>query len=185
MPCFVWTKMQAEAGQSLASILEDKERQRIAGNGIFWWGIGSSLGAGLQNLAQEAGGTLPILFSRMLGRPKQSDSSPAGIVMWRSWTDELGHIHPVPGYAKVSSREHGRSQHYALVCKSDRPIAMRRLPFDPSRCRTPSGKLPGASQVTALLLGDLDDDHSAGAYEFGFRATLVEPWFVKLIRQPG
>jgi hypothetical protein len=36
--------------------------------------------------------------------------------------------------------------------------------------------------VTQLLVTGLDDaDHSNGAYERGFRATLVSPWMVKMV----
>jgi hypothetical protein len=36
--------------------------------------------------------------------------------------------------------------------------------------------------VTALLKGDPEDPrHSLGIYHFGMRATLVKPWFVKLV----
>ena len=41
---FVWSKMQAEAGQGLAAIVARKEAERAAVDGIFWWGIGNSLG---------------------------------------------------------------------------------------------------------------------------------------------
>jgi hypothetical protein len=35
MTAFVWTKMQAEGGQTLSSILAIKEAERLAGDGIF------------------------------------------------------------------------------------------------------------------------------------------------------
>jgi hypothetical protein len=50
-----------------------------------------------------------------------------------------------------------------------------------SSSRTLSGKVPGASQVTALLRGN-PDTHGSGPYEVCFRAVLVEPWHVKLVR---
>ena len=39
---FVWTKIQAEAGQSIKRILNRKELERQASDGTFWWGIGES-----------------------------------------------------------------------------------------------------------------------------------------------
>jgi hypothetical protein len=35
-------------------------------------------------------------------------------------------------------------------------------------------------QVTALLVGDLDDSHETARYRCGFLATLVSPWLVPL-----
>jgi hypothetical protein len=38
---FVWTKIQADAGQSVDRILRRKELERQLG-GTFWWGIGQA-----------------------------------------------------------------------------------------------------------------------------------------------
>ena len=48
MDAFVWTKMGVESGEDLAKIIRRKESERIAGRGIFWWGIGNSLGAAVR-----------------------------------------------------------------------------------------------------------------------------------------
>ena len=49
--------------------------------------------------------------------------------------------------------------HYALVCRSADPIVfnMNGTGFDPSLCKTASGKQPGSSQVTAVAWSDLED----------------------------
>lgn len=65
MASFVWTRMQAEGGQRLHKILELKEAERQAGSGLFWWGVGNSLGAALVEHARAASGTLPVVFSEM------------------------------------------------------------------------------------------------------------------------
>ncbi len=38
MPYFIWSKMQMESGLSLSQILVLKEAERLAGDGVFWWG---------------------------------------------------------------------------------------------------------------------------------------------------
>jgi hypothetical protein len=38
---FIWTKIQADAGQSVDRILNRKELERQSGK-TFWWGIGES-----------------------------------------------------------------------------------------------------------------------------------------------
>jgi hypothetical protein len=53
--------------------------------------------------------------------------------------------------------------------------------FDPNRCTTINGKRPGAIQTTALLQGNPYEYHPDGKYHFGFRATLIRPWVVKLL----
>jgi hypothetical protein len=183
MNMFVWTKMGVESGEGLEQIICRKEDERIAGNGQFWWGIGNSLGPAVRSAARSQGGKLPVLFSMMLGKPKATDSSPEIIWRWTDWEDETGRIHAIPSHAKVISRGVAtKDRHYALVCSSDVPLLLARggARFDPTRCRTPSGKVPGASQVTALLRGD-PDSHSSGPYKICFRALLIEPWAVKLV----
>jgi hypothetical protein len=105
---------------------------------------------------------------------------------WMNWEDEGRRIHAIPPHAKVISRgAEKKNRHYALVCHSDMPLTLARdgARFDPTRCRTLSGKLPGASQVTALR-GD-PDTHKSGPYEICLRAMLVEPWAVKLVHPRG
>jgi hypothetical protein len=184
MDTFVWTKMGMESGEQVTQIVRRKEVERVKGNGQFWWGIGNSLGSAVCNAARAQGGKLPALFSVMLGRPKTVDRAPEMTWRWSAWEDEAGRIHAVPPCAKVISRgTAAKDRHYALVCYSEVPLSLTRggPRFDPARCRTLSGKIPGASQVTALLRGS-PDTHGSGPYEICFRAVLVEPWAVKLVR---
>jgi hypothetical protein len=183
MNAFVWTKMGVEAGEALEAIVKRKEAERIAGSGEFWWGIGTSLGPRLGLAARSNGGRLPVLFSKMLGGAKAADQSPSMVWKWTEWEDEQGATHKLPRHAHVTSRgDQIKKKHYALVCHSDTAIALRSRgqPFDPALCRTPAGKVPGSSQVTALLHGS-PKAHTSGPYESSFQATLVQPWAVKLI----
>jgi hypothetical protein len=184
MDVFVWTKMGVESGEKLEQIVRRKEAERVEGNGQFWWGIGNSLGPAVRDAARAQGGRLLVLFSVMRGRPKAADSAPELVWRWRSWEDEGGRIHAIPSHAKVISRgAAAKDRHYALVCHSDAPLALARggARFDPALCRTLSGKVPGASQVTAVLQGN-PYTHKSGQYEICFRAVLVEPWAVKLVQ---
>src|SRR5438105_15006115 len=104
MSIFVWTKMGVESGEGLEQIVKRKEAERIAGQGEFWWGIGSSLGASVRAEARSQRGAMPVLFSKMLGRPRPADESPDIVLRWTSWEDENGKIRDVPSYAKIISR---------------------------------------------------------------------------------
>ena len=172
------------SGERLEDIVRRKEAERVKGHGQFWWGIGNSLGQAVRDAARAQGGRLPVLFSKMLGKPKAADSAPEMIWRWTAWEDEDGGIHDIPPHAKVISRgTEVKERHYALVCDSNTPLALARNGerFEPTQCRTLSGKAPGASQVTALLRGE-PHTHAIGPYEICFRAVLVEPWAVKLVR---
>ncbi len=184
MAAFVWTKMGVESGESLAQIVTRKEEERQAGKGIFWWGIGNSLGLAVREYARAQGGNLPVVFSKMLGRAKSADTAPGAVWRWTQWEDEFGNAQDIPSHANVISRGFAlKRRHYALVCESAVPLKLEPSGerFDPRQCRTPSGKLPGASQVTALLIGSASG-HRSGAYEVSFRAKLVPPWAVRLSR---
>ncbi|MGA8552434.1 MAG: hypothetical protein WB678_19605 [Stellaceae bacterium] len=183
MPYFIWSKMQMESGLSLSQILVLKEAERLAGDGVFWWGIGSALDRdAICRAAMNAGGTLPVLFSLMLSRPQRIDTHPDHVNLWTKWEAD-GKAQELPIHVLEFSRGHARRFHYALICRSPIPLTLVSYPFDPSCCRNPSGKPVGSNQVTALLQGDIEDrNHSSGTYHFGFRATLVDPWFVKLIQ---
>jgi hypothetical protein len=180
---FVWTKMQADSGQSLREIIVRKEEERAAG-GTFWWGIGNSLGRNIRDIALEQNGTLPVLFSVMLSRPQAKDVNPELIYLWSSWEDWEGRIRPLPPHVLSLSRGGERKKaYYALVCHSSVPLAVvDHGPFDPDRYRTLLGKVPGNSQVTALLKGNLYESQLSGRYHEGFRASLVCPWAVKLVK---
>lgn len=185
MSYFVWTKMQAESGQKLPTIISLKESERATGNGLFWWGVGNSLGKAVDQFAAQADGTLPILFSVMKAHPQKKDTEPEKVFLWTEWEDRSGQIHAVPPHVLEWSRgAANKKTHYALVCHSNIPLAIGdHGAFDPSRCcHTPLGKRPADQIVTTLLEDDPDADHSSGAYHLGFRASLVRPWAVKLVR---
>jgi hypothetical protein len=179
MSHFVWTRMNAEAGQTLHTILHRKEAERRAGDGIFWWGVGHSLGQHLPEIARRAGGSLPVLFSLMLSTPNKADARPEQTWLWTAWEDWDGHEHEVPKHIVCLHRSNNRR--YALVCRSDISIGLGdHGAFDPHCLARP----PGPQQVTVLLEGKLpqNGDHHPGRYHWGFKAELIKPWIVKLAR---
>src|SRR4051812_32762844 len=83
---FCWTKMGAEAGQSLQTILARKDAERHLGNGVFFWGIGCSLGARMWRFVNSV--TQPrVVFTPMRTRPKDIDVSPKRVCVWRAYLD--------------------------------------------------------------------------------------------------
>jgi len=179
---FVWTKIGDDAGEVLDGILARKDAERRAGT--FWWGIGSSLDRKkLKRALNEYGGTLPVLFSEQLSRPKKEKSSGSrGMTLWTHWKDETGSLYEIPDHALVISNgppkdSKGPQRYYALVCESDNSIAtLRDHPFDDKNFRNyPNGQPLGDSQNTALLTRSMQANHRKG-----FSATLVKPWLVTL-----
>lgn len=184
---FVYTKPGAfETGEMLTAIVARKESERLAGNGIFWWGVGNSLGPRLAREAQAAGGTLPLLFL-IPKRPtpaRREDAEPDFEFHWTKWQDAGGEIAQVPSYAHVISRgDEEKRRHYALVCRSQIPIRFDKNgpSFDLQQCVTAAGKAPGTSQVTALVWGDPTASPAAGGYSVVFKASLIYPWQATLV----
>jgi hypothetical protein len=181
---FVWTKMHVESGLPLPQTLFFKEMERQAGDGVFWWGVGSPVDKNfVRQAASKAGGSLPVLFSLMVAPPQRIDIRPDHVSLWTQWEDSDGKPHDLPPHVmEFSGGKKQKNSHYALVCRSPVPLALGSLLFNPSCCKTHLGNPVGRHMVTALLQGDMEDkDHSLGIYHFGIRATLVEPWFVKLV----
>ena len=187
MAVFVWAKMQAEAGEPLEQIVLRKEAERASGKGTFWWGFGSSLGDDVARAATANGHALPVLFSKMLTKPKKKDSEPDIVWLWDSWRTKRD-VGRIPTNALVTGGSGPARGHYALVCQSDTPLRLQdHGVFDPDQCWTYKSKdnkgaekAPGPSQVTSLLWNRLPSAHKAGDYRTGFRATLVKPWAVQL-----
>lgn len=189
---FVWSKMQAEAGQSLADIVRRKELERAAGGGLFFWGIGSALGESLTRLVHQ-GDAPVVLFSIMRTPPKKADLDPAGVLLWTHFVDSVGSIQPLPAHALVTSRATtgtgDKRRHYALVCQSDFRLRLERLgALNASHLwNLGSGNTRvGSSQVTAVVEhGALYSDDVPGEgpfYEVNMRARLAFPYFVRLTR---
>ena len=154
---FVWTKMQAEAGQGLADIIRRKELERALGAGQFWWGIGNPLGENLTRLVARDPAPA-VLFSVMRGRPKREDATPDAIVAWTAYLDASGRLAPLPAHVLVTSRATtaggDKRRHYALVCRTDHPLALATLgALDATHYRNLGSEAPrvGASQVTAVV----------------------------------
>lgn len=180
-----WTRMQAEAGQDLARIIARKEAERVAGEGLFFWGVGNAPSSLIPSLA-KCGVEVPIVFSVMKSRPKRSDVAPSGVVVWNGYVDARGVERPVPNHALVLSRRDSPSgpkkAHYALMCFSAEPLTISRgEPFDHHAFCNASGRgAPvGASQVTALLKPS-GTEELAAEYEANMRATLADSYWVRL-----
>lgn len=179
---FCWTRFGTEAGQSIEGIIERKERERRANRGVFYWGIGNSIGPAVAELiARNA--RPEVLFSPILGAPRKVDASPLRVVAWTVAETPAGGLFDLPGTIRVTS--HGeRRAHYALVCASDDPLSLAelgRLQFHSLR-NLLSGNPVGASQVTAVVR-DLGGSGIAGQYLVAMRAWLVPPYFLRL-REP-
>jgi hypothetical protein len=84
-----WSRMQAEAGQPLETIVARKELERQAGDGVFLWGVGNAPAAVTSLLAKAR---LPVraIFSIMKSRPKSIDLAPRRVVIWRRYIDANG-----------------------------------------------------------------------------------------------
>lgn len=125
-----WTRMQAEAGEQLTRIMRRKELERRSGNGVFFWGVGSAPSRAIPALVRTAA-AIDVLFSVMKSKVKVKvkDAAPAKVVAWRSYVDADGIIRPIPGHVLVTSRAGSRGYHYALICRSDTPLAKAPRPL--------------------------------------------------------
>ncbi len=181
-----WSRMQAEAGQSLSSIVSRKETERVASGGVFFWGVGNPPATITSALARSKT-PVSAVFSVMKSKPKMVDVEPTRTVVWRSYIDMYGVVKPLPRSALVTSRGDSakgpKSRHNALICRSDHRLSVQHeVPFDPSAYRNAGGnRAPvGPSQVTALLEKVASDTENAD-YEVNLSAFLTDSYWVRLL----
>jgi len=182
-PRFVcWTKMQAEAGQDLTDIFRRKEYERRAGNGVFFWGIGSPLDFSRLRSSDR----VDLVFSTMLSAPKNEDKNPESVLVWRKYVDAAGQEVDLPPHVLLMSRATTKlgpkKRHYALVCYTDKELTLGDDgEFDPTVYRNAGSKggKVGFSQVTSLL-EKTSEALTPSRYRVNFRAELRRPFIVKL-----
>ncbi|SKA31741.1 hypothetical protein SAMN05428963_11451 [Consotaella salsifontis] len=180
-----WSRMQAEAGQKLDTIIARKELERRAGEGLFLWGVGNAP-AVITNVLARTNVPVRAVFSIMKSRPKPVDSAPTRIFVWRHYIDACGVERELPPRSLITSRGSttggGKRAHYALMCRSESPLILRRGDvFDPSAYRNVggTGAPVGASQVTALIRR-VHPASTRADYEANLVAELTGSYWVRL-----
>lgn len=186
---FCWTKMGVESGESLDLIIRRKDWERQLGNGLFFWGIGQSLGENARDAAASVDGVMKVVFSPMASKAKDIDVTPGDVFVWNSWIDSSGESHTLPEHVLITSRADlpsGRRKtcHYALVCKSTAPLAgTTELEVTAAFLRNfSSDKSLGASQVTAVVRNAeyALSGNVAKKYSVSFVADMEAPYSVQL-----
>jgi hypothetical protein len=145
---FVWCEIGPGASEPLKHTIVRKEAERIAGAGEFWWGLSSSLGIGVEVMAERNGGTLAVLFSKSKNTETKQISE---VRIWNAWRSVL---HPdqqgrIPGHIIVTSGRDPkkRQTRYALICHSPVKLALGNVGFcDLAQCR----RVKGRDQVAVL-----------------------------------
>lgn len=181
--------MGVESGESLDLIIRRKDWERQLGNGLFFWGIGQSLGENARDAAASVDGDMKVVFSPMASKAKDIDVTPGDVFVWNSWIDSSGESHTLPEHVLITSRADlpsGRRKtcHYALVCKSTAPLAgTTELEVTAAFLRNfSSDKSLGASQVTAVVRNAeyALSGNVAKKYSVSFVADMEAPYSVQL-----
>lgn len=205
---FCWTRFGTEAGETIEAILERKERERQTTGGLFYWGIGSSVGPGIEELLRRTDRP-EVLFSPIKSPPKRHDVKPQAAARWTEARGLGRESFELPETIRVTSRfnpEQPKAAHYALVCASGIPVERADYgELDFAALRNLRGGTPlGGSQTTAVVerldSGERSGDAASSAggvsaiggsqasrggralYPVAFRAELTPPYFVRLSR---
>lgn len=182
---FCWSKFGDEAGEESDFIIARKELERVKNDGVFLWGIGTSIGPSLRELLRVQ--TNPrVLFTPMLSKSSPKDMSPMAIAVWRSAQTMDGDPYLLPRHSVVTSRATPGSppeRHYALVCRSEFSLTERaeELWIDNADLRNlRSDALVGSSQVTSVVRHLSRGQRGQRKYTVAFSATLESPYLIKL-----
>ena len=185
---FVWSRFGTEAGQTIDSILRRKELERIANDGVFYWGIGNAVGPSVAALVSQID-TPEVLFSPIKSPARLVDERPQCVVTWTAAIGLNGAPYTLPLRSLITSRfTIGRHRHYALVCSSDSPLTAAhnsKLSITEGislsdLCNFVTGRPIGASQVTAVVQRQGGQSASGSIYPVSFRVKLVPPYFIRL-----
>ena len=98
--------MGVESGESLDLIIRRKDWERQLGSGLFFWGIGQSMGENARDAAMSMDEQMKVLFSPMSSKAKRIDVTPGDVFVWNSWIDNKGNSLPLPDQiGRASCRE--------------------------------------------------------------------------------
>lgn len=184
-PAFCWTKFGTEAAECVDSIIDRKESERLLNDGVFLWGIGSSIRPSLLALLELTNGP-EVVFTPMIAAPARRDIDPPAVLVWRSATGMDGRHYSLPAYSVVTSAaDQGRQRrrHYALVCRRAVPLDStdEETWLDHSAVRNLRlGTTVGSSQVTSVVRHENRLATAGRGYRIAFRASLVYPYLVTL-----
>ncbi|ADG72958.1 conserved hypothetical protein [Cellulomonas flavigena DSM 20109] len=180
---FCWTKFGTEAGDEVDAIRARKESERRSGGGLFYWGIGNSVGPSLRLLVSQVREP-EVLFTPMLSRPAYLDVNPASVASWRFGVGLDGVPHALrTGVVTSKSPVVNRARrHFALVCHSEDRLDVD-LDYEgftsSSVVNLRTGAQVGSSQVTSIVRR-VPELGGGRPYRVAFRARLVAPYFLTL-----
>lgn len=182
---FCWSKYGAEAGECATEIVHRKELERRHNDGMFLWGIGTSIRPSLA-LLLDMYKQPHVVFSPMVSRPRMVDRSPTAVCVWTTAVGFDGFRFKLPEYSLVTSRAStGRrpQRHFALVCASkDSLLEQDRASLFHSQLRNLRTGTPlGHSQVTSVVRYAQNQHAPTRLYRVGFRAKLVYPFLIELM----
>lgn len=184
--CFCWSRFGTEAGQFIDQIVNRKEQERLANDGMFLWGIGNAIGPSMRELLHRTQ-TPEAFFSPIKSAPRPEDVAPPAVVAWTTAETLEGDSFSLPGCSLVTSRYDPlapKTTHYALVCFSDSPLCVSRAKEKISLKglrNLLTGRPVGSSQVTAVVqLTEAAGLVETPAYDIALRARLIYPYFLRL-----
>ncbi len=181
---FCWSKFGTEAGEAASSIVDRKDRERELNEGVFLWGIGSSIRPSL-SLLLDLVDDPEVVFTPMLSAPATRDVRPGIVGRWNSAVGIDGSDFRIPEYSLVTSGSPSGTtprRHYALVCERSEPlqIAPDEGWLDDDAVRNlRSGSRVGSSQVTSVVRSDTRRSERR-RYRIAFRARLRPPYLLQL-----
>lgn len=181
---FCWTRFGPDAGEPIETIIARKETERRAGDGTFYWGIGSAVGRAMEALAAEVEQP-ELLFSPIAGTPRAVDVSPGYVARWVMGRTGSGESVPLPRHVCITSRwdpDRANTPRYALVCASEETLQLDdhgTVSFGSLRNLVSDAPL-GASQVTAVVRRDLACPASGRTYRIAMRVRLAWPYVLRL-----
>jgi len=111
---FCITKVGIESGESRSSIIERKDKEREQNDGIFFWGIGNSLGEKFWDFIESTKNP-SIIFLSMKAKAKDIDINPTRTFIWTKYINRKNQIIELPETIKIINRQSKLKMWKALI----------------------------------------------------------------------
>jgi hypothetical protein len=184
---FIWTKIGPDSSQSVDPILRRKELERLAGDGVFWRGVGEISAPNSVREAWRIAHTRTVLATetRLATKTRQNPtvnnrriSNDNPIFTW-SHFDHEGRIKRIPSHVVVTSDK--PNSYYALVCSTETTALshFEGTPLWASTYEHLTTKKPITPQhrQNTFPVRHVSSSKIGKPYYVAFRARLQEPYY--------
>ena len=193
---FCWQRIGPYSEQTPNLVLYRKNLERLAGDGVYWWGHGiggicESIDPHLIKAVKQTEHPPKVLFSPM---KRDADQPAQGRRIFFEAVTKDGSRYELPPHVIMTRNSGDKPSYFALICSSEEPLdpAPRRIihKINVTNYRSiyktgerSERNLKGAGQRTTMVIERSGSERrfAADGYPVIFQAKLIWPYCVQLV----